>query len=191
MNASKLQAGSILSETTFYTVESVKGDTVNALTDGGQAVRINKKYVEGICASADQFSKTEKLSMTKLAELFINSPRVAMTVAFYKKAKAKTKTALKKEKAEMIDKIKNAPVSKIEEYLTNLIENPITEEIPGELRVMKGRHYGNVDDMGRVAFVDMEQDKGSNPSHDARMRQVDPRTIQYVIVDNVKYELKK
>jgi hypothetical protein len=191
MNASKLQRGAILSETSFYTVEEVQGSTVHVRTDDGQQVKIGTKYIEDICNSADQFSKSESLPITKLAELFINSPRVAMTVAFYKKAKAKTKTALKKEKEEMVTKIANAPVSKLESYVNELIENPILDVIPGDLRVMKGRHYGQVDDMGRVHFVDMEQIKGSDSARDARMRQVDPRTIQYLIVDGIKYELKK
>ena len=55
---------------------------------------------------------------------------------------------------------------------------------------MKGRHYGNIDDLGRIHFIDMEVEKGDNPDYDGRSRQVDPRTIQYLIVNNVKYTLK-
>ena len=47
-----------------------------------------------------------------------------------------------------------------------------------------------VDDLGRVHFVDMEQAKGDKPDSDARMRQIDPRTIQYIIVGGIKYSLK-
>jgi len=36
----------------------------------------------------------------------------------------------------------------------------------------------------------MEQAKGSKPEYDERLRQVDPRTIQYVIVGGKKYTLK-
>ena len=51
---------------------------------------------------------------------------------------------------------------------------------------MKGRHHGHVDELGRVHFVDMEI-KGPIAS---KMRQVDPRTIQFLIIDKVKYSLK-
>ena len=125
--------------------------------------------------------------MTELAELFIASPRVAITVAFMKKATDKTKKAYEAEKATKIAEIQNARVADVPALLNNLIENPITRIIPGDLRVMKGRHYGKVDELGRIQFIDMEL-----PTNDAagRTRQVDPRTIQWVCVNGVKYSLK-
>ena len=191
MDTSKLVKGSILSETSFYTVNEVSGEMVTVTTDNGQKVNIGKEYLRDICSSADQFDKVEKLTKTALADIFINSPRVALTVAFFKQDKPKTKTAIKKEKVAMVEKFQNAKVSELAGLVDEFVANPITDVIPGELRVMKGRHYGKVDDLGRVSFVDMEQDRGSNPEYDARLRQVDPRTIQYVIVGSTKYELKK
>jgi hypothetical protein len=41
------------------------------------------------------------------------------------------------------------------------------------------------------SITDIEQAKGSKADYDARLRQVDPRTIQYVIVGGTKYTLKK
>ena len=48
---------------------------------------------------------------------------------------------------------------------------------------MKGVSLGTLNSLGRIEFMDME-DKLSVP------KQVDPRTIEYVILDKVKYELK-
>lgn len=190
MIVEKLKKGSILSETSFFIVDEVVGNSVKVTDDFGNKVVITSQYVEDILNFADQSSKEEKLLITKLAELFINSPRIAMTVAFMKKDTPKTKTAIKEEKAKMVEKFQNAKVSEIATLVEEFTENPIKDIIPGELRVMKGRHCGNVDDLGRVAFVDMEQNKEVGKDYDSRLRQVDPRTIQYLIVGNTKYSLK-
>ena len=52
-----------------------------------------------------------------------------------------------------IEKVQNAKVSEVEGLLRNLIENPVSKIIPGELRVMKGRHYGGMNDLGRIDFI--------------------------------------
>jgi len=185
-----IQTGSILSETSFFVVKSVNKNDVTLTDDFGNELNISNDYVEKILSPADIFTSEEKKTMTELAELFINSPRIAMTVAFYKKDVPKTKTALKAEKEAMVTSFQNAKVSEIEGLVQRFIDNPITTVIPGELRIMKGRHYGEMDDLGRIQFVDMEIAKGSGAT-DARLRQVDTRSIQYLIVNKVKYILKK
>lgn len=187
MKIAQLKKGSILSETSFYVVKEVVKGGIVVTDDHNNEITIGDKYVEAILASADVFETEEKKTMTELAELFINSPRIAITVAFMKKPVDKTKKAYEAEKAAKILEIQNARVSDVPALLNTLIENPIHKHIPGELRVMKGRHYGELDDLGRVRFVDMEL-----PMNDAsnRLRQVDPRTIQFLIVNNVKYSLK-
>lgn len=190
MNIKDLKVGSILSETSFFKVTKVNANGISVVDDNGTELNIGKGYVESVLSSADCFSKEEKKTMTELADILLNNPRVAMTVAFYKKDTNKTQKVYKAEVAAAIAEVQNAPVSKVEGLLLNLIENPISKVIPGELRVMKGRHYGHVDDLGRLHFVDMELEKGTNPESDARMRQIDPRTVQYIIVGEVKYSLK-
>jgi len=189
MKIKQLAVGSILSEIQFYKVKELQKDCVIVVDDNGNEVTIGDKYVEQVLTSADIFDKEEKKTMTELAELFINSPRIAMTVCFMKKDTAKTQKAYKAEVAAAINEVQSAPVSKVEGLLTKLIENPISKVIPGGERVMKGRHYGNVDDLGRVHFVDMELAKGTGDT-DIRLRQVDPRTIQYLIIGGIKYSLK-
>jgi hypothetical protein len=184
---SALKKGSILSETSFYVVKEVLPAHIVVTDEHNNEVTIGKEYVEGVLQSADDYDVTEKKTMTELAEVFINSPRIAMTVAFYKKDVEKTKKAYEAEKTAKVNEITNAKVSDVPKLLNDLIENPISRTTPGELRVMKGRHFGVMDDLGRVKFVDMEL-----PLNDpaGRIRQVDPRTIEYIICNNVKYVKK-
>ena len=184
-----LKPGSILSETSFFIVKEVLSNSVVVVDDNGTQITIGDKYVEQVLTSADLFDTEEKKTMTELAELFISSPRIAMTVCFMKKDTAKTKKAFEAEKAAAIKKVQEASLSTAATLLADLIDNPISKVIPGEMRCMKGRHYGNIDELGRVHFIDMEQAKGTS-DHDSRSRQVDPRTIQYIIVGGVKYSLK-
>jgi hypothetical protein len=190
-----VKVGTILSETSFYVVEDLRNDKIIVRDDLGNKITMGEPYVNQICVSADSFETEEKKSMTELAEIFINSPRIAMTVAFYKKDVEKTKTTYNKEVADAISQVQNAKVSEVEGLLKKLIETPISRVIPGELRVMKGRHHGHIDELGRVHFIDMELPKQLKVSqdgstYDTRKREVDPRTIQWLIVNKVKYILK-
>lgn len=186
----KLNKGSILSESQYYTVEKIVGDKVQLINDNNENIVVDKDYVESCLISADQFEKEESKTMTELAELFINSPRIAMTVAFYKKDVEKTKKVYDAEKKAYSDKVANAKMSDIPGLVDNLIENPITKFIPGELRVMQGRHYGKIDELGRISFIDMEIKQVAG-NHDIRLRNVDPRTITFLIIAGVRYSLKK
>jgi len=185
----KLTKGSILSETSFFIVKEVKKNEVLVTDEHGNDVTVSNIYVDNVLKSADAFDKTEELNKTSLADLLLNNPRTAMTVAFIKASSEKSAKAYKAEKEAAIAKIKSAGLGQIEGLLNDLIENPITKTIPGELRVMKGCYSGFWGELGRVYFVDMEQPRSAGV-HDTRLRQVDPRTIQYIILDNVKYILK-
>jgi len=195
MNTKELKAGSILSETSFFVVKKVNPTSIDVTDDLGNDLNIGKPYVEAVLQSADIFNKEEKKTMTELADLFINSPRIAMTVAFFKKDVAKTKKAYEAEKQAAIEKVQSASLANATALLADLIDNPISKVIPGDLRVMKGRHYGFVDDLGRIHFFDMELPKEikknkAGEDYDTRKREVDPRTIQYIIVGGTKFSLK-
>lgn len=188
-----MKKGEVLSEISFYVVDKVlPNGSIEVIDDYGNEITLGKEYVEsGLLSSAEGFTSTEEKTATELAEIFLQNQRVAMSVEFYKKDTPKTKTQMKKEVSEWTEKVRtefmNKGISAIEKYATE----PVLPYTPGELRVMKGRHYGTPDEFGRVHFIDMEQVKGNNPAHDARTRQVDPRTLVSVIVNGVKYVLKK
>lgn len=184
---SLLKKGSILGETNFLVVKEVTKTDVIVIDDFGNEMTYGRPYVDSLCHSADIYTTEEKKTMTELAELFINTPRTAMTVCFITKDTPKTKKAYEAEKAAAIAKVQAASLANAATLLENLIDNPISKVIPGDERVMKGRHYGEPNELGRIRFIDMELPL-TDPTQ--RQRWVDPRTIQYIIVNDVKYSLK-
>lgn len=185
-----MKKGQILSEIQFYTIKEVENDYIVVVDDNGNEITIAKEYAEKLLNSADSYTKEEKLTATQLSEKFISSTRIAMTVCYVKKDEDKKKKDFKDEKDKAFLKIENEKdETKKSKLIRELIENPILSYIPGEERIMKGRHYGHINDFGRVSFIDMEVPKKEG-AFDNRERQVDPRTIKYIIVNNIKYVLK-
>ena len=181
-----LKVNSVLSENSYFKVLSINKDNVTVIDTNGIKSNISNGYVEQVLDSADYFTKEEKKTKTELAEILLNNPRIAMTVSFYKQDTPKTKKAYDAEKSAKAQEIASAQFGKIQGLIENLIDNPILTYIPGELRVMKGRHYGTTDNNGRLSFVDMD----IVGDESKQMRLVDPRNIVEVIVNNTKYSLK-
>ena len=175
-----LKPKEVLSETQFYTVEKIEGTQVRLLTDSGQAIKVDKAYVEELLLSASQFSKEETISRTELAQKFLSSSGVAMTVNFNKQVKEADVVK------EIMEKISNASLKDIEKA----VKVGVKKALEGEERVMVGRHFGEINEFGRVSFIDMEQTKAAQTNYDSRLRQVDPRTLNWIIVRGVKYKAK-
>lgn len=176
-----MKKGNILSESQFYIVEEVKTNgNVIVVDDLGQKIELSKDYADTMLSSAHSFAKEEKKTKTELAELFIANSRVVMTVCFYKQVK----------EADVTTEIMKAYEGSTVKTMESAIKKAVKKGLEGEERVMIGRHYGATDEFGRIHFVDMEATRDTTKSYDTRMRLVDPRTLQYLIVNNVKYTLK-
>lgn len=172
----KLEVGEILSESQYYKVEKISGNKVQLVNDEGNRVVVDDKYVNQSLSSASQYSETKKVTKTELAEIFLQNSRVAMTVMFNKKLDNKKVTdSISTIYGKLSFGMTQADFTRQVKAVINL---------KGDERVMVGRHYGSPDVNGRVSFVDMNIEKG-NPN-----RLVDPRTINYLIVNNVKYIIK-
>ena len=176
----EVKTGQKFSETQFYSVVKIAGNKVQLVNDNGENIVVDKNYIDKCLHSADSYTEEVKIGKTEMAETFINNSRVAMTVCFFKQVKEADVTI------EILESIKDAKISEIEKA----VKKGVKKAIIGEERVMVGRHYGAVDEFGRIHFVDMEIERDITKSYDNRMRLVDPRTIKYLIVNNVKYILK-
>jgi len=187
-----LKAGSILSESSFFIVKKIlPGSIVVSDEHGNDNITLGNKYVEKILSSADYYDREEVKTRTELIEIFDSNPRIAMAVGFYEKDKEKLVRDYKSEVEAAKQAFVNAKMSELPIMVQNLIENPITRTTPGAFREMKGRHYGSYNEHKRMSFIDMEVTKDNSASYDNRTRQVDPRTIEYIIVNGCKYNLKK
>lgn len=185
---SKLQEGNILSETQYYTVEKIAGDKVQVANTAGTSIVLEKGYVESCIETADQYTKEEKISGTELINIVLANARVAMTIYFQKQDTKKKVKDFKAELTARAEQLKADFMDKGAVALEEALQNPVTKVIPGEMREMKGYFIGTQDERGRLQFMDMELDSRGQKNVP---KGVDSRTIQYVIVNNVKYTLKK
>lgn len=177
-----MQKGNILSESQFYIVEAVNSDgSLVVMDDNNNKIQLSKEYATKLLQSAHTFTEEKKISKTELAEVFTVNTRIAMTVCFFKQVKEADVTA------EIMKAYEGSTIKTMEAA----IKKAVKKGLEGEERVMIGRHYGVTDDFGRVHFVDMEVAQDSSKTYDVRQRLVDPRTLQYIIVNNVKYSIKK
>lgn len=179
-NFRKLKVGDVLSETQFYVVAKIKDDKVQLTTDSGEPVVLNEGYVNSLLNSADQFEKEEKVTRTELADILLNNPRVALTVNYNKQVK--DVDVLK----EIVDVHQNTAPKDVEKQFKAAIKKALN----GEERTMIGRHYSSKDDFGRVHFIDMNAEHDRSKSYDTRQRLVDPRTLNWVVVNGTKYVAK-
>jgi len=181
-----LKVGEKLSETQYYSVVKIVGDKVQLKADNGEDIVLNKGYVENLLTSSTQFEREEAITKTDAAALFLASPGVVMTVNF--NTQVKEKDAI--EQLRDIYPNKGGKMTSEADY-TKKVKEIISSVITGKERTMVGRHYGSQNEFGRVSFIDMEVDKDpSKPDYDSRTRQVDPRTINWMIIRSVKYKIK-
>lgn len=180
VNFSKLKEGSILSETQFYTVVRTKGDQVQLQNDQGEDIIVGKAYVESLLFSADQFTETKKITKTEVANIFLGNPNIALEVNFNKQIK----------EADVVKELLEAYQGSTIKTMESAIKGAVKKALNGEERTMRGRHNGHTDEFGRVHFIDMEVTKDTSKEYDIRHRLVDPRTINYLVLNGVKYVVK-
>lgn len=176
----KIVKGAVISETQYYTVVDVNGSEIDLKNENGDIVTVDSLYAEKCLLTADQWLEEVKVNRTELVQIFLANPYTAMTVNYKKKVDEKDVIA------ELLNTYKNTSPGNVEKEFTKTVKT----SLEGQERTAVGRHAGSVDEYGRIRFVDMNKDKGSNPAFDGRTIVVDPRTIAWVIVKNKKYTVK-
>lgn len=184
-NFAQLKEKDKLSETQFYTVVKKAGAKVQLMNDLGENIIVDKAYAEKLLISADQFSETKKITKTEAANLFLMSHSIVLTVNFNTQVKEKD---AKEELYKLYPNTKGRILSLAD--FKDRVDSIVKSVITGEARTMVGRHFGEANEFGRVNFIDMEQSKDPAKEYDTRLRQVDPRTINWMIIKGVKYEIK-
>ena len=175
MNHNRLKKGDIVSEHQFYKVKEFTQTGVAFINDDGIDIHVANDIVNSCMSDASQFDEEVEVSRTRLIEIFTQNPRIAMTVSFTKKINTKEVAA------ELYKAFKNKE---------NLLASDIEFLMRGKERIMRGRHEGQHDDFNRIQFVDMDIKRDTSKEYDTRLRKVDPRTLNWVIVNNVKFKIK-
>ncbi len=176
----KLKAGEVLSESQHYTVKRINRDTVVLQPDQGEEIQVNAAYAENMLTSGEQFSKEEKIGKTEIAALLLANPYVALTVNYNKQVKAED---IEKE---ILVAYENASPREFKDAVTKAVKHTLN----GELRTMSGFHYGKMDELGRLQFIDMKVERDPRKEYDTRQRLVDTRQIHYLILRDTKYTVK-
>jgi len=174
-NARKLVAGDHWSRNSYGKVVAVHQDEVIVENDQGTRWAIDPPLFEAEFNTADQFTDTQKITRTDMVKKIVSSARVVMTIFFRKKPEHKTLV-------EAVNLLLNSPGKRPgPRQLSKLLK----EATAGEERTMVGRHYGTQDEYGRIQFLDVEG-LGSGTG----LKTVDPRTVEWCIIENVRYEIK-
>ena len=182
-----LTVGEVLSETQYYKVEKMSGDKVQLVNDNGERIVVNAEYVDGQLSSANQFSKEQKVTRTEMADIMLNNARTAITVNYNKQVK-ESDVAAELEK-EVANAYNTSTPSEVGAKIKKAVKASIKKSMQGVERTMIGIHYGSVNEFGRLQFIDMEEEVKPG-GYDNRLKQVDPRTLNWLIVNDIKYVIK-
>jgi len=176
-DATKIKVGDIYSRHSFGTVKQIEKvydhvtrRNITMLTienSNGNSWQIGADIAALEFSIASQFEDEEKVSRTRMIEIMLEHPRTAMTINFNKKPK--------------VEDVAKA----LQEGKTGTAKDwkaLVKEQLEGAERTMLGYHVCSFDEHRRLRFQDAEA-KGQ--------RLVDPRTLNWLVVDRVKYTITK
>jgi hypothetical protein len=121
--------------------------------------------------SGTLFESEEKVSRTEMVEILLNAKECVFTVTFRKKVQAK-------DIEDILSSIKSDAELKNKKDLAKQLSEGQETTITGYLVKAEEK-------LGRSTIIDLAQDFNKG------WRQVDHRTIEELIIKNVKYTLKK
>lgn len=162
----KIKEGDFLSEIQYYKVVKVSGNKIKVRNQRGLEFGIDKPIVEEGLYSANQHDEVVRVTRTELVQILAGAGDSVFTVNFNKKVDPKKLRDIVNSPDVVVKTIKDA-----EKILL------------GEERTMVGHLISNDSIAGRFQVQDLE-DESTYP------KQVDQRTINWVILRNTRYEVK-
>ena len=178
-NLAFIKEGDFLSEIQYYRVLEVRNSTVRVVNERGMEFTIGGDIVEEGIFSANQFTEVVELTRTQLIEQLSNVGNTIFTVNFNKLPTVKDINAA----IEGLNKGQILPVSQMKKNVKAAFD--------GEERTLIGYLIQTETGFGRSSVIDITVERGDKPEWDARIRQVDHRTLNWLIHKNVKYIIKK
>lgn len=175
-DSTKLEVRDKWSRISYGKVISVGYGNVEVQNEYGMIWTIGTDIFEKEFFTSDQFNETKEVNRTEMIATIVGNPRIIMSVHFKKKPDHKILVAAV---TELLDDVHTGSELPTSRKLSTLLKTATA----GDERTMIGRHYGVQDDFGRLQFTDME-------ATGSPLKQVDPRTVEWSIIGNVKYVLK-
>lgn len=176
----QIKKGDFLSETQYYEVVGVNPSGIQVKNERGFEFGIQSGIVEEGIYSASQVLEEVQVTRTELIEIFSKVGDTVFTVCFNKQPTSESIN----EAIESANKGKILPIAELKKL--------VKAAYKGEERILTGYLVKVETGFGRSMVIDLEADTSkSTPEWDARLRQVDHRTLNWLISKNVKYIVKK
>lgn len=163
---SRLKTGDRLSRTSYMEVLGTSMGKINVKNQAGVDWFIDAHIVAKECYTAHQYDEEIRMTRTELIELFSKVGDKIFTVNFLKQAK--------------VEDVFDAICNKGKLISNKETKKLLKEGMAGEPRTLIGYSLETETGMGRTLVVDLEAE-GHN------VRQIDHRTINWLIVGNKKY----
>lgn len=173
----KIEVGDIFSRHSYGSIIQKERGSIKVKNEEGYEWTVSNDIVEKEFSFSGQIVEEKEVTRTEIIEIFKMHPRFALSVNFNKKVNAPD---VKKALYELYP---NKGQILSEANFKKAVNAAVSSALVGEERTMIGYHTSAVDNTGRIIFTDMK-------ASDGRPRQVDPRTINWLIVDNIKYTVR-
>lgn len=156
----------------YYKVKEINGDQITVHDQYGNTILVSKNILEKM-NSGNHFEKEVHLNKTSLAELLFTFSDTVFQICFHKQPNLDTGlSALNQTNPNSLKDNKQ-----VNEIVKNLTQ--------GELCTMVCHLINAENHLGRSTVIDLNVHWGN------KFRQIDHRSIEWIIFKNVKYVLKK
>ncbi|MCB9806250.1 hypothetical protein H6775_03810 [Candidatus Nomurabacteria bacterium] len=178
VDISQVKVGDRLSEVQYYEVVSVEKGRMNLKTHKGMNITVTNAIVEECMNSSEQYSEEVKVSRTEMAEKLRHAGDMVFKVCFNKKPK---ESVLCQEIYDAV-KRKGSAYPKAEDVQAN-IARLVKNGLNGEERVLVGYLLRTeTTETGYSLVADLVN---------GGVRQVDHRSLNWLVLNDKKYVLKK
>lgn len=166
----ELKVGDRLSRLSYLTVVDTGYGAVQVKNEEGAEWSIGNPIVENECYAANQFLSEKYVTRSELIDIFNGTGDAIYTVNFNKQPKL----------ADAFDTVCNKGKLKANAVL----KKELSKAMDGEERTLIGYTISREIPWGRSMVIDLETTEQN------RIRQVDHRTLNWLICKNVKYSVK-
>lgn len=177
-SVAKLKVGDHLSETQYYEVIERESKRIKVRNERGYEFFIGHEIIEEGMFSANQFEEKITVTRTRLCEILENAGDSIFTINFHKQLKEKDVVD------EILAALEEAGDTEVTKALTTKIKGAVKKGAKGEARTLIGYLVQTEAKMGRSQVIDLQAPRNR------RYRLVDHRTINWLVLKNVKYVAK-